>query len=1161
MRFKKLTTLLVIILVLILSFSLVACVDDNNNDPSEEMTYEEMISEVASKLANSIYIAEPRNLGVDIVGVAALTDNSNSAQLWKYEVIVKANIALDAFATEEQSNFRIEFNGYNNENVKSTIFSLLYESELDENGKYTASYFYLGLPGNAEPIKINAISLLSLIPGLDEAPMDMDVVSIINLVGNMLFYDGAKDGSTYTFKMDFKKAWGMIYELILPVIEDPSSLSGTLNMDMESIFNEINKIIPELFGDLTYTGVTDESNGTEVDIPVSTVTDVLKYVNQNLPHILADVKFTFDNYDTLVNAEVSALYQAHNAEDVYNKPTHKFDMSITEFVIAPGDPIEYDKGYVLTREQRVEMEAINLLKFSVDGSLYLGSQRLNVAIDMDINPFALMEGFSIENLAELGYLSILITNEELSDNGQPAGDPILTLILDPNKAELVVSLKTPGRSNFPVNDHVYIGGVYGYDELGKIISAMGAPESAAVGNVADEAAPADTITVILNALLSRLDLTNIAENGVVINDCRAMVYAICEVLGIPTSGMFDLANLLHGHLFNWADTLSIKVNENGFKYGVCDIVDANTLNLNGLLDSSYGSLINPDKAVSSDDIQKKYEYGEQFNVSLLGKNSNGLMPDTFKVKGYNRAGKSGQLFDAVLYGYEGYDPYKSGKQTVTVYYGINSKLSKLLSNSLIYGQVYDLLDKMTPLFGAQMMKVDVEVYPKVESDAIALIINGSTTMMAGEDIATVLNATLRYRDGNGNIRQVAVDSSMISCSQPVIDKGMFQYMGKYNITVDYKGIKINQNVTVNELVAKNIKDKLIGGGTIKDIAEFVIRSYDAKGEITEAPVDNLMIAKCIASNIDIYDMVFDKDGVVQNNFDCLSKTITVTISYVVGGLTKTLTLPNFKGIVIENEENIIAMNTSTLFVAANYDLTLEKSALTTITRQEVDPNDSSKTINVVYNVVYNAVANKFEAVLNGKKLDLNINATIYQTKEFNQATNTFSDLTTPVLIELSATRTCLGVGAFKARVEIENVGFQDKAFFDTKPIMFIDKNRPSAYGSMTAVVISKISCVGFNNIPVGAEKATTLDLKWNKAANEWQFVFNGTTIKANEADFKYTLNVEMMKDGKTWVAAEYGASGLFLKDADSAYLPYKITLSVTMGDFTFSDSFIANEVK
>lgn len=1138
MRSKLFAKVLAVLMCLaVLCVGLIAC-KKIDPPPIDEPTPTELFREAVGNIEKSFVVKDANRFFVDFKANAKLDETTNEKNnIFDYEIIVKANINL--YGSEADTSMRIELNEIKNVdgvNKPTTIFGLLYESEVDDNDTLKGNYFYLTISG--ETLKVNAFSmkkLVNLAGGNTQSVADMNIGELIMGVVELFIQEGRVEGNNYIFDFDLQETWSMVSGLLSGFLEDPSELNSIIGADISEYLDIVNLAIEKLFGNLEYT-----PDGQDGLTNVKDIAGLFKYVDQNMPAIMLSLTFKFDDNKNFIGATALADYEAGKDSGEFT-PTHKFSLDISKIYIGDKNAVQVDEGYHLSKEERVAMtDVINILKFSLNGRIVLGSQAHTLSINADINPFVLIEGLTNDKLAKLGYFNLTIKNEA-------SGKNMLTLHCNSSEKQIVVSYETPGTSGYPISDTVAIAGVYGFDDIMNFSAWMNSNSGgkAATQTVSDGESGANTIVTVITSLLSRIDFSEFSTTGVKISDCRAMIYEIAEVLGIPSTGMMDLANLIHGHLFDWTDDLAIAVEKNGVKFNECNKVDTKDLELQGYAEPDSGKTLNPTRSVSSDDIQKSYEYGEEFNVNLYGKTGGTVMPNSFKIKGYNRDGASNQIYDAVLYGYSGFDPYKPGKQKVKVFYGINSKVSKVLANGMIYGQLGDFIPSTTPLFGLHTMEIEVTVYDEVDNNAVMVLVNGTQKFGAGENIAEKLNAVLRYRDNGGQIREIPVTDDMISCVKPCIVDNAIQYMGKYTLDITYKNlIKAQVDVTIGELQI-TAPSSVDSGTNFNDLVDINLRYYGEDGNIiVETPQLNIIKIwyTYLSKDYEIgFDEIFTEDMTFKNNFMLISegilkKNIFFELEYEMFGETKTRVLK------IDNMSN-----GSGYTIASNFKVYKSNSKVSGVDYSATKITVGSKT----YVTVWDIENQKWIASTNTETpeiLNKDIVVEIYKLAEWNETKRNFDEFVEPQLVTINNNNLVLGAGIYKQITTIPS----DNAYFCNDKILiypFIYRKVDTGT-SLSSIFGTSIDTTEFTSIPEKAKGATELSLAWNKTEKKWIFKFNkGTDIEPLEDDFKYSIDITMSKDkGATWIPAEYSDEryGYFMKDDDGKYLPHKIVIKYSL---------------
>lgn len=898
MRNKKWLILVVALLVIgVLCMTLVACKPPKPEPPAEEMTTEEIIEKVITNISDTYVVDDARMFGIDVLADAELANASDNSRIWKYEFLAKADIDLYS----ERTSMRVELNSYakdaQGKDVKTTLFGLFYESEFDDNGDYNGSYFYVVI-GGSDPIKTEAYSMLKLVNAIagdpNETVAELDITETIVSIVAMFATDAKVDGETYTLVFDLQKVWADLSPLLAGFISDPSSLGSLLGDPaladtITGILGAADGMIGEIFGDLTYNVTVEDDPATEANEAgikaekVDSLLDLIYYLDQNMPYVMINAAFTFSS-DEFKSVKLTADYQERTADGVYNKPTHKFTANIHKAFVGE-DTVDVDEGYVLKPEERAKMKAsINLVNFSINGTidcLKNGAkyETLTWSLNVDINPFVLAEGITADTFKKLGYLNLTIN--------KPDGSNLLTLHTNTKDGYMIVSFL--GYSNNMYLKNLGIGGVYEFGALMDIITIMGGGK-VDVNNVADEE---DMTSGIISAIIGGIDFSNLQENGLSI-DVTKKGQGILKIFDyIKTGDSFAdsfIPSIVKEVIFNGADFVHFKVNENGVQYGeavkVANSDLAPTILREGDIMGLTGAKLNTES-----DIRKDYEFGER-DLDIKFQNTSGNSGRTFLLKGTEViSGNKNVVMNAVYMG-STLDSSIVGKQKVRVYYGTNTVYNELAG--LGGGAVQNLLagNTMLPLFGANYIEIEVNVYAPVNNATTFVDIRGTNQLGVGENIADKLDATLYFENG----RAIPITSSMISAKAPIIEDGNIMYAGKWELTIKHYTAETTVYIEVGELFSDEVSEVEMGVTDILDALNLRIRKINESGiivyESCDVTVTKVILVVSSSKEEEIpLEKVFIKDSHKFNkNLAWKDKTMKVTLQYELFGDVKERTI-------------------------------------------------------------------------------------------------------------------------------------------------------------------------------------------------------------------------------------------------------------------------------
>lgn len=882
MKSRKWTKILAVMLCLIMLVSvLVACDKPIIPEPEvEEKSKEELFNEVMSNLTDSFFVEDSKKFNADIHATFELdkVGANGKENLWAYEFIAKANVDLTENAKEDDTSLRIELNKYTYDStgkkISTTLFGILYESEADAEGAITGNYFYISI-GGATAIKINGFALSKLVnliaPGAISEVADLDIAAILPGIISMFLDDECKvEDNVYTFSINLQHVWKTISDLLKPLLTDYNSLNDMLGFDVAPILLQIDGVVAELFGNLTY-DIKDDPN-TEVDesltpCKVKDIESLINYLDQNMPYVVADIIFSFDADFIFENLSIKGKYNERSDDGIYTNPSHEFKFNASKVYLGDMYEVQVDEGYSLTKEQRLAMKAINPLKFSANGTVNLGSTtQLSFKIDSDLNPFVLINGTNIEDIKKMGYFSLVVDRINTVSGLGNAGENVLTIFSDFSSGRISLFFLTPDKAKLHalLNRQIALGGTYEFEALSEVISKlMPAPATQQVANAENKVAE-DPIVTLIKTLLSSVSLS--AEDGFRLTNIDDLVNQLVDIINVTIDGV-DLKSVLRTALFTSSGDMVVKMGEGGFKYGECNYISESDLNpiiyaknptKNFLTANGVDS---PSNGISSNDVmgafKTDYEYGEKLNFTSA-KETGALTNSTFFMKSKDYAGFD-STFSCVYMG-SNFDPYKIGSQDVSIYYGINSTLAATLNLVNLVGVE---IDSLIPLFGCQKLVLTVNVNAPIITETTTLVVKGITKMALGDDIAATLNALLKYKDENGVVRTVVVTNDMISCVKPVIEKGKFTEIGKFNVRISYFNAIIEQEINVGGLLfnkdlnATTSYDLQVNTGEdIISKIESSVRYYDDK--------NNLIIDK---ESILIESIKFGSTVITSNNMD------------------------------------------------------------------------------------------------------------------------------------------------------------------------------------------------------------------------------------------------------------------------------------------------------
>lgn len=959
MRSKKWLKLLAVVMCIALLLTvMVACInpdvddDDDNNDIDNGETADvtTIVTQMIDKLVGSYAVDDAKYFSVDVAASVQLdTKGEGAKKLWRYEVIAKANVNLVNGASDDKTSMLFEINSYytdeNNAEQKTTLFSIFYENEVDNDGTLTGSYFYLIFADEA-PIKVNAFSMYKIVKLISpdavpeiSAAADIDISTIIPIVISMLVNTAEVVDNDYVLTMDLINVWTSLSMLITPLISDPSALASMLNIDEQTIndiFATVDGAIAEIFGELTYkTNAKDDpetdidESATMIDKNVTSLVDLVYYIDQNVPNILVTAKVNFDAKDKFENADLIATYQPHNNNGVYDAPTHEFKAAVTKAYVGTHANVEVDAGYPLTKEQRVAItDVANIFNFAIDGTIEMTKNGavdiLTYSIDADINPFVLFDGLTLDSIKKLGYVNLTV-------NGS---DGVNLLTVHSNFADGCLYLNMKGYGSSFMIKNFNIGGRLDFDALMDTITILGGGK-VEVNSVADVSSEDNLIIDILKIVFNSINLDNIAEDGVVIDVSKANVDKIFSYIDLGDSAANTAAPIIVATmLFGDSQTMAIKVNQDGFVYGGCEKIEVSQIDFSAF---DANDIIGVQEPEIYNSIKKQYEYGEAFTNGITWSPEDGDDANTFKIKGIDASGKTNYNLKGVYMG-STYDPYKIGKQKVRVYFGSNNLFNTMsgVSSSFIKKLIAD--SPMIPINGVQYVEYEVEVLDKIDNSTAFVDVQGTNQLGVGENIADKLNATLYYENG----RSIKVTQSMISCNKSVIDKnGNIKFAGEWIIDINYYTAHATVKIVVGELVYNEFSSLTLGKDDLKTALDLKIKTVNSSGIYEYSPCEiTIKVLKINNIVVDPAEAFVQGSMKFKPDHAWHDKSVSIVVTYNLFGELKERTI-SFK-LKVEEGSDIIKKGSSDF----NYNAAAEN--LAKITTSDLDADNKAITYTISY---------------------------------------------------------------------------------------------------------------------------------------------------------------------------------------------------------------------
>lgn len=969
---KWLKLIAAVLCVTVLLLALVACVKNNDDkddnkgkDPKPvEETLSEALDTTIQRLKDSYVVGDAKYFSVDVLADAELNKlGESSERLWKYEVLAKANIKLVDDATEDETSMRFEFNAYSKDaegkDVKTTLFGILYENEV-KDGKTTGNYFYITIAG-AEPIKTNALSMYKLLSAVAPEPVadlgGIDIGSLIPLVLSILVSDFEAVDNDYIFTLNVADVWNTVYELINSYVDlsDLSSIGGMIGGTAGDIINMVlsgvDGAIADIFPGLTYTEIIDDDYSTpDIDeseekvLPVNNIESLLKYVNQNMPNIVIRAGFNFDTNNKFESASVNAKYQAKTADDIYNNPTHEFILNADKVYVGAHNGVVVDEGYALTKDERLaKTDVVNLLNFSINGTLEMTKRGvvevLPYSINADIDPFVLINGITVDTIKDLGYLNITVDAPE-----NQSFRNILTIHADFSSGSIYLNLK--GYANSSYLSNLNIGGKLDINALFDAITIMsgGKVEVANVANVA-ESTEDDTLTNILNIVLGMIDISDIANNGVVIDVSEATLKNILSYVDLGDGlANFALPGILSGVLFNGASTMAIKVNEGGIKYGECERVNLKDINFTAFRDGDVIGVNDP--ALDEGLIKKNYEYGQPLTDGITWNGKSGDARQSFNITGTDVISGKNVTMSAKYLG-TSFDPNKVGSQKIRIYFGSNNAFNSLGGAGA--EAVHNLLAglPMLPINGVQYVETTVTVYEPVDNGTAFVNIRGVNQLGVGENVAEKLQGELIFENG----RKVNITSDMISSKTHIIENGLIMYPGEWTLDINYYSVHATVKVVVGELFINNPGEIKLGVDDVMKVLNPRIKLLTSNGTYEYANCDTEILKVIIdGKEMQQKDVFINGTYKVKNNHDWLVapgkdlKVMTISLQYDMFGEKKVRDI----SFDLQNNSN---------YLLGIVKKTVNYNSLAVYTHKIIVDGNTSKP----YKVNFNSTKNEWEA--------------------------------------------------------------------------------------------------------------------------------------------------------------------------------------------------------
>ena len=878
MKRKMLSVLLVVLVVCLAASMLVLSACNPKEDdkpepqkPSTERSTTDMMNDIWANIQNSYQLGE--KFGVDVSASFVIDDKTAKDNDITFTLTAKGNADLQDGATDDKTAFVLELTKKAKTDEKATtILGLAYE--VIEN----QPYFFGNVMG--EYRKINGYSLTALYRAIakkDASAAAFDMSSITEyipmVIGAFFGSTGTVENNVYTLKFDLadlasslEELWGSVGSVAL----------GALNITQE----QLDGYVKQFFGDLTY-----ETRGGEVK--VESLDDLFAYLQRAIG-FEGTLAFKFDQNNKFESANISFDY-AKNDVPVANY-TLKVDKAVVGMV---STPVDTWANFALDADARKNNEAINLLKFSVNGSATglddKGEAKHNYEIDVqaDIEPFALLNlvnNTSKENivatLKQLGYFHLEI-NEVFSNK-----DPLNIITLHSNFAEgfAVVNVHTYGAIIYKAG----VGGVYDFDALVDVIDMLINKPSEPGGEQpggeqpGEETSIVDTIKNVVNTVkeyLAFFNADNMKENGVTVQ-LKDLVFHLLDALGVDTKGIIGTGV---GAVLG-SDSMNVKLQTP--VYGQCEKVATDsivcTIREASAFKDGKNDFIKEIKSVDGVAL-KAYKGTDINNYSSAAALDLGK---AFRITGKNLKGED-VVTSGYIMGVKGLDLSKVGKQNVTLYVAIANDVLDLSKAGLALGD--DI-----PIAGALKFETEFEVLdPQTVTAENISLVNTKTptnTILYTKEIFEQVTSDNPYMNINGIYRPIGEsDMKVVDANGNAVElvDGKIAKGGAYKVYFETAGFKSDYiEISVVSAYAKRtdghkeVEQLVLGEVWNYDPYEVWVVTKDGETKVDNATAKFTLGSATGLNNI--FDITKDANGkdvyTLKKNLDFAGKNLTITFS-------------------------------------------------------------------------------------------------------------------------------------------------------------------------------------------------------------------------------------------------------------------------------------------
>ncbi|HCH92269.1 MAG TPA: hypothetical protein DE061_01055 [Clostridiales bacterium] len=873
MKRKMLSVLLVVLVVCLAASMLVLSACNPKEDdkpepqkPSTERSTTDMMNDIWANIQNSYQLGE--KFGVDVSASFVIDDKTAKDNDVTFTLTAKGNADLQDGATDDKTAFVLELTKKAKTDEKATtILGLAYE--VIEN----QPYFFGNVMG--EYRKINGYSLTALYRAIakkDASAAAFDMSSITEyipmVIGAFFGSTGTVENNVYTLKFDLadlasslEELWGSVGSVAL----------GALNITQE----QLDGYVKQFFGDLTY-----ETRGGEAK--VESLDDLFAYLQRAIG-FEGTLAFKFDQNNKFESANISFDY-AKNDVPVANY-TLKVDKAVVGMV---STPVDTWANFALDADARKNNEAINLLKFSVNGSATglddKGEAKHNYEIDVqaDIEPFALLNlvnNTSKENivatLKQLGYFHLEI-NEVFSNK-----DPLNIITLHSNFAEgfAVVNVHTYGAIIYKAG----VGGVYDFDALVDVIDMLiNKPSEPGGEQPGEETSIVDTIKNVVNTVkeyLAFFNADNMKENGVTVQ-LKDLVFHLLDALGVDTKGIIGTGV---GAVLG-SDSMNVKLQTP--VYGQCEKVATDsivcTIREASAFKDGKNDFIKEIKSVDGVAL-KAYKGTDINNYSSAAALDLGK---AFRITGKNLKGED-VVTSGYIMGVKGLDLSKVGKQNVTLYVAIANDVLDLSKAGLALGD--DI-----PIAGALKFETEFEVLdPQTVTAENISLVNTKTptnTILYTKEIFEQVTSDNPYMNINGIYRPIGEsDMKVVDANGNAVElvDGKIAKGGAYKVYFETAGFKSDYiEISVVSAYAKRtdghkeVEQLVLGEVWNYDPYEVWVVTKDGETKVDNATAKFTLGSATGLNNI--FDITKDANGkdvyTLKKNLDFAGKNLTITFS-------------------------------------------------------------------------------------------------------------------------------------------------------------------------------------------------------------------------------------------------------------------------------------------